>query len=272
MCNKKKAYHIFRNNDAVYADACTLMNVDRLELFFGRYGDLMKKTGTKIIIPASVRKELVRLAGSKEPEKKSKANSCINALFKFTELIDLEGGALSSEGIDRIHADPEIIAMLTLRRRDDRQLMLTNDGDLASDVFRLNDLRSCHGKPITVCYIDRDGYLKLSDCMTEAMENAVHSTVETEKTEPTVKKRIELEENQASIVNDIVPPEAAVINNLKASGTPVGDSTEVNDSGDGVKTLALIIGVLTAGIASGGLHRHRREIKAFAKWIARRAA
>ena len=64
MCSVKQVRHIFRTNDRIYADACILMNAATLEAFFGRYGDIMKKEYSKIIIPASVRKEITKLVVS----------------------------------------------------------------------------------------------------------------------------------------------------------------------------------------------------------------
>lgn len=269
MCNKKEVRYIFRNNDAVYADACTLMNVDRLEMFLERYGGIMRKTGTKIIVPASVRKELFRLAGLEDPQKKKKANSFIGVLPKYSELIRLEGGDLSGEAVDRVHADPEVIAMLTLRRRTDRQLLITNDGGLASDVYGLNSLRSCHGKPITVCYIDRDGYLKLSDCMTAAKENAVpNDLIENEKTESFTEQPITHDEPIGLITEEAVQPKDTIANAPLESKLVEGDKAEGNDSDGSINPLMLVIGMVAAGIAGSELHRHHREIRILARQVA----
>ena len=264
MCSKKSARHIFRNSDVVIADTSVVMNTEALEEFVERYEDILRESGTRIIIPASVRKEIARLLGSENPDKMNKAQDCIDVLCRHRDLFTMEGGDLSQEDLDTVHADPEIIAMMTMRRRRQRQLLLTNDRGLAADVYGLNSLQSCHGKPIAVCYIDRAGYLKESDCMSESVSAIV------KEQETGVAEELSLERSHSSMpetdTGDAVQSVAPDCMVCEETATTV----QHDDSGSGIFTVPAIC-MFVAGFA-GGVYKHRREIRNIASWIAKRVA
>ena len=264
MCSKKVVRHIFRNIDVAIADTSVVMNTAALEEFIERYEDILMESRTRIIIPASVRKEIARLLGSDNPEKMNKAQNCIDVLCRHRDLFMMEGGDLSQEDLDTVHADPEIIAMMTIRRRRQRQLLLTNDRDLAADVYGLNSLLSCHGKPITVCYIDRAGYLKESDCMSESVSTIVKDQ------ETGIAEEKSLERPHSSMpetdMGDAVQPVAPDSMTREETATVV----QHDDSESGVFIVPAIC-MFVAGFA-GGVYKHRREIRTIARWITKRVA
>lgn len=261
MCSVKQVRHIFRTNDRIYADACILMNAATLEAFFGRYGDIMKKEYSKIIIPASVRKEIARLLCSNELDKRSKAIDSISVINKYSDLIIMEGGSLSEEGLGRVHADPEIIATLTLGRKTVRQLLITNDRDLAADVYGLNELRSCKGKPITVCYIDYEGRLKISDCVTESIENG------SEQPEAS-----EILPEETLVTSESETPKESETSSDEADETVSERAVQEEDTGDEISGIAIVTGIMAAGVAGYKLYKHGHDIASFLKLIMKKAS
>lgn len=264
MCSKKSVRHIFRNIDVVIADTSVVMNTEALEEFIERYEDILWESGTRIVIPASVRKEIARLLGSENPEKMNKAQDCIDVLCRNRDLFVMDGGDLSQAELDTVHADPEIIAMMTIRRKRQRQLLLTNDRDLATDVYGLNSLQSCHGKPITVCYIDPAGYLKESDCMSEAVGSIVRNQ------ESGIAEKLSFEQGHSSIpktnTGDAAQPVAS--EGIACMETTI--AVQDDDSGSGVFIIPAIC--MIAAEVAGGVYKHRHGIRAIASWIVKRVA
>ena len=264
MCSKKSARHILRNIDAVIADTSVVMNTEALEEFIERYEDILRESRTQIVLPASVRKEIARLLGSENPEKMNKAQDCIDVLCRHCDLFTMEGGDLSQEDLDTVHADPEIIAMMTIRRRRQRQLLLTNDRSLAADVYGLNNLQSCHGKTIKVCYIDHAGYLKESDCMSESVSVIVKDQEAGIAEEPSIERSHSSipETDTGDAVQPVTPDSMVRVETAKA--------VQDDDSESGVFTVPAIC-MFVAGFA-GGVYKHRREIRTIARWITKRVA
>ena len=280
MCNKKKARYIFNTSDVAYIDACTIMNVDRIEKFFERYGELLEKAGITIIIPSSVRRELIKLTYSDDCVKRIKSENCIEYLTTHPGLFEIEGGDLTGEDIDwGVHADPEIIAMLTLGRRRRSQLLLTNDCDLAEDVCRLNNLRSCVGKPITTCYIDNEGYLQVSQFMGLTIEDELAAApAEIRLDEPLADQEPVPETPAAQPVEEGVQTSderAEAPENVPTLFMPEesGASGNKEDSRDvGVFAFTFAVGMLAAGIAGNGVRRHSGKVLDLAKRILKKAS
>ena len=263
MCSKKSVRYIFRNIDVVIADTSVVMNTDALEEFIERYEDILRESRTRIIIPASVRKEIARLLGSENPEKMNKAQNCIGVLCRQRDLFAIEGGDLSQADLDTVHADPEIIAMMTIRRKRQRQLLLTNDRNLAADVYGLNNLQSCHGKPISVYYIDHAGYLKESDCMTES----VSSMVKDQDTRFAEKLSFE----QSTSIQDTDTSDIAYTMDSEDMFCVKTATDTRHDNGESGLFIIPAICMIAAGVA-GGMYKHRHEIRTIASWITKRVA
>ena len=142
--------------DRIYIDTSTLMNYGPLRLFLGRY----ENRELKIIMPASVRLELARHIDSGIPDKAEKSLECICVMDEFPGLIMLDGGILPEDLMYSTHADREILAMLTRDKGRYRQLLITNDRDLAADALALNSQLSCPGNEVSVRRINRKGELR----------------------------------------------------------------------------------------------------------------
>ena len=262
MCSKKSARHIFRNIDIAYADTSVVMNADSLEEFIRRYEDILRETRVLIVIPVSVRKEIARLLGSENPEKMNKAHDCIDVICRHCDLFEMEGGDLSQEDLDTVHADPEIIAMMTIRRKKQRQLLLTNDRGLAADVYGLNNLQSCCGKQITVYYIDHAGYLKESDCMSENV-GSITGTSAFDEVLPSNQSSPSIPETDTNDTGHSGDQDVMICKKM---------ATDMQyDDGESGFFIIPAICMIAAGVA-GGVYKRRYEIRAIASWIVKRAA
>lgn len=263
---------MFKVNDRIYIDNCVIMNFDSFEAFFVKYGALMRKKGMQVTIPASVRKELARKLVSRDHVEKIKAEKGHAVLGKYPDLVAMEGGVLSEVGIDKVHADPEIIAMMLLRRKTERQLLLTNDRKLARDVYNLNRLRSCHGKPITVCYIDREGYIKFCDCMTETEQATTPSSpAEKQTVIPAAESRTKDMPVEEDPIIPVQSEESVTVERFDEVATEA-NRLPADSEDENVSACAIVTSVLAAGVAGYELHRHRQGIMGFIKWITKKAS
>ena len=151
---------VFDRYDRILIDASSLMNYEALDLFLARNGDGIRNSGRWILIPGSVQMEIARHIDSGKPDKAEKALECIAVLAGHPELIVCGKCDIPEELMYSTHADPEILAMLVSGKRHYRQLLITNDCDLAMDALELNSQRSCQGEQISVKRINKNGELK----------------------------------------------------------------------------------------------------------------
>ena len=61
---------------------------------------------------------------------------------------------------EKAFADSELLSRLTKEKTEFSQLLITNDKKLSVDAYSLNNLNSCLGKKISVCYISKNGLLQ----------------------------------------------------------------------------------------------------------------
>ena len=151
---------VFDRYDRILIDASSLMNYEALDLFLARNGDGIRNSGRGILIPGSVQMEIARHIDSGNPDKAEKALECIAVLAGHPGLIVCSKCDIPEELMYSTHADPEILAMLVSGKRHYRQLLITNDCDLAMDALELNSQRSCQGEQISVKRINKNGELK----------------------------------------------------------------------------------------------------------------
>ena len=60
---------------------------------------------------------------------------------------------------EKAFADSELLSRLTKGKIEFSQLLITNDKKLSVDAYSLNNLNSCFGEKISVCYISKNGLL-----------------------------------------------------------------------------------------------------------------
>lgn len=157
---KHIAQTVFNRYDRIMIDASSLMNYEALDLFFTRNGNGIRNSGRGILIPGSVQMEIARHIDSGKTDKVEKALGCIVVLANHPGLVVCSECDIPEELMYSTHADPEILAMLVSGKRHYRQLLITNDCDLAMDALELNSQRSCQGETISVKRINKIGELK----------------------------------------------------------------------------------------------------------------
>ena len=157
-------------NDLFIADTSTLMEPDWLRQFSERAEPIFLAAGKHISIPLAVRTELLRHLDSADDEKRTKAMDANNILAQHKVLFQTVPGKLDDDDIAKAFADAELLALLMRNRSGRRQLLIANDRSLTRDAFELNDLQSCQGGRISVCFIDRFGQLQRCSCVAEAMQ------------------------------------------------------------------------------------------------------
>ena len=145
MTNTEYVNTLLQFNDIIYIDTSSLMNVQDLRMFLDNYQQYFIKYNKKIIVTREVCLEIVKHLSSKIESKEFKAKAVIDLFKRFCDLF--------------IFADSELLSRLTMGKTEFSQLLITNDKKLSVDAYNLNNLNSCFGEKISVCYISQNGLL-----------------------------------------------------------------------------------------------------------------
>ena len=145
--------------DRIYIDTSALMNSEELEILIKRIRIPLMQEEKKILVSRAVCLELARHLESTDERKQQLALQAFEVLAANQEVFELENSDLTSQEVFKAFADAEILATLTEKRPDYKQLLITNDKRLGHDAYDLNNLESCRGHEIRVCYINRAGEL-----------------------------------------------------------------------------------------------------------------
>ncbi len=165
-------------NKIIYIDTASLMDVEELNRFIRNSEDIFLKERRRIVVPKAVCLELVRHLGSGNPEKQEKAMRALETIREHQDIFNVQNKDLSEDEIDHAFADAEILAELTRNKKICGQLLITNDKDLSTDAYSLNNQGSCQGYRIMVFFINKFGELRKCEC-------AFTSTAEkTKRTKP----------------------------------------------------------------------------------------
>ncbi len=134
-------------------DTCALLH-EQFPLLMERMAPLLRQNGKVLIVPSSVLTELRNLA-DKKPEltERIRALLPLMAQLKSQGLLKVYGS--TSEGF----GDQQMLAVVTHFMTSAQLLVITQDNKLSSDLLRLNQLDSVHGKQVAVSRINRYGYL-----------------------------------------------------------------------------------------------------------------
>lgn len=149
-------------NDVIYMDTNCLMYINDLQKFIHNYKDIFLAESKKIVIIGAVMEELAKLSCSKNLEKQKRAKQALEIMMLNQELFYIENLDVNEER--SIFADPAILNRLLGKRREYKQLLISNDRDLTTDAFKLNNIESFDGNRINVCFLTYEGNLQMCDC------------------------------------------------------------------------------------------------------------
>ena len=243
---------IFLRNDVVYIDASTLMNFVELRRFLEKYGSIIRETGTVIIIPAAVRCEIARFLGSEDGDKEYKALKCMEVLYKYRDLFELEGGDLSDADYESVFADPYHLTTLILGGANLYQLLITNDAALSQDSYSMNNLKSCRGLHISVCIIDLNGELKKGKSDDSGFGHTF-VIARRRRSAPANTDTLRVETLTADQKAELAPKQEAVGDNACSQS-----AAETRPSG--IPVPVFVAGLIAAGIAGSEVQKHKSDI------------
>ena len=256
MRKRTKAQTVFDRYDRILIDTSTLMNFEPLKLFLTGYEDRIRGSETQIVMPGSVQMELARHIGSGNHDKAEKSTACLSVLAEYPGLIACSSCDIPEELMYSTHADREILAMLTSGKGRYRQLLITNDSDLALDALALNSQLSCPGKTISVKKINRNGELRSF----RAKNKPVSGTAATERPAPAAfEKDGELSARASFHGNEAVPvleklsaPQSASIRVAREEAAPAGVPVPVFVFGmSGTGVIGALLGAAAVKVSQG---------------------
>lgn len=160
-------------NDRIYIDTCSILNTDRFVKFLETSRIVFLKHNKTLHITNAVMKEIEKHACGDNLAKKENAEKALSIIAKNEDIFFIENDRKDE---CESFADPEIFETL-LKGRNHSQLLISNDRDLTSDVYKLNFMDSFHSNRISVCYLNFYGQLKMCDCV---RKNIVDSNNESE--------------------------------------------------------------------------------------------
>jgi hypothetical protein len=165
MTNLEYTISIIRNIDKIYIDTSALMNVEELELLIIRMERILLRENKFITVPRAVCLELARHLESTDKSKINLVLRVFEILSNHDKVFIVDNGNLKECDVLKAFADAKLLAELTENRPECKQLLITNDKKLGHDSYNLNNLESCKGHKIKVCYINHVGELHMCECV-----------------------------------------------------------------------------------------------------------
>ena len=160
---------VIENNDLIYIDTATLMEVEWMNLFVCNCKEILIEEKKRIIVPKAVCLELAKHIESADARKSHAALEAIGILSQNPNLFDVQNKAMTEQELVKVFADCQILSELTLNKRDGGQLLITNDRKLSRDAYNLNELESYKGYRIMVCYLNKYGELHMCQCVKDTI-------------------------------------------------------------------------------------------------------
>lgn len=185
MNNMQYTEKIIDSAERIVVDTSTLM-ARGFPQFIDNNKDYFLANNKKIYVSKSVYTEIAKHIGSSKPEKSKYAMKAVELMSTNKNIFQVENCVLSDEEVAHAFADNQLLSELTLHKSDYNQLFLTNDRNLGCDAFDLNQLKSCKGRKVFVCYINEFGELQCCDCARPSTEEPKDINTET-VVEPSVK-------------------------------------------------------------------------------------
>lgn len=147
------------NYDHIVIDTSVLMKGKGVTKFINNVSSTLMFYRQKITVPTAVWLELTRHMNSKNQSLATIASNSINTVNSHRYIFQIDDRNIDYSDMDEAFADKEIYANLVLNKTKYRQLLITNDVNLAKDVVGINDQKSCYGYRIDVCRLSRCGNL-----------------------------------------------------------------------------------------------------------------
>ncbi|SHH23804.1 CFI-box-CTERM domain-containing protein [Clostridium grantii] len=147
------------SNYKIFIDTCSLLHFAS-DQFWLHVVPIIQKTANKVIIPIRAMEEIKKhCTNTDKPELKKKAQSALENLNRLISagLLELRG-----EETDNF-ADNVFQVVFTKFRMTHKLLLITQDGDLAADIYNLNNIKSVKANPVYVKRINKYGYLSNFD-------------------------------------------------------------------------------------------------------------
>lgn len=178
MTNLEYVTTLIKSNDKIYIDTSALMNVSELALLLQNIQGTLQAEGKYIIVPCVVWLELVRHMEGSDERKRGIALKVFDLLHRYEEIFAVQNTDLDKADFAKAFADAKLLAELTENKSSCKQLLITNDRRLSHDAYDLNNLESCKGYTIKVCYINRFGELHRCSCVKDAQTNSTEANPE----------------------------------------------------------------------------------------------
>lgn len=195
MTNVQYIENTLSTVDRILLDTSTLM-CPGCQQFIRNNKKLICGSGKKLIIPKAVYAELARHLGGEDQEKSEHAVAAVELICTNKEIFEVENVPLTEEEIAHAFADAQLLSDLTAHRSEFNQLLISNDRNLSSDAFDLNQQQSCRGRKVLVCYINRLGEMHRCDCARPVVTESVAEDNEPE-TEIQTETQMEPEKTSA---------------------------------------------------------------------------
>ena len=125
MTSQKYIQNMIHNNERIYIDTATLMEVEWTRLFINNCREILISEGKKIIVPKAVCLELARHMSSDNERKSQAALEAIGILSQFVDLFDVQNDAMNENEIAKAFADCQLLSELTLNKAEGGQLLMT---------------------------------------------------------------------------------------------------------------------------------------------------
>lgn len=159
-----------QNNEIIWIDTCTMMYIQRFELFIKNVRPILLETSKKIQIPDCVIAELAKHQLSTDEFKRTSAIEALNIVKLNSDIFKIEYLDNDASNGDNF-ADPKILTVILEKRRNIPQLLISNDQRLTSDAYKFNGFESFYGNKVSVCYIGANGDMNMCDCVKDKSSN-----------------------------------------------------------------------------------------------------
>lgn len=152
-----------QSNELIWIDTSTIMDIENFKLFITKIRPLLLKKKKMIIIPISVKNELLKHKNSDNQKKKNLAIRGLELINQYKDIFQYDQ-TINNLANDNF-ADKNILLLIINNKTEASQLLISNDKGLTSDAYKFNDTKSYNGRKINVCYINRNGNLQMCDCV-----------------------------------------------------------------------------------------------------------
>lgn len=167
MCtNNEYIKQQIETNELIYIDTCSLLDIDRLNNFLKGVRTILIENKKKIIVHYSVLEELYKFRFASNEVKRNQANDAIDIILNNSDIFIIESNPNINNETE-CFADLKLLTTLFERRRNHKQLLISNDNALTTDAFNFNSIESVRGNRINVCYLNHYGNMNRCKCVKE---------------------------------------------------------------------------------------------------------